>query len=47
LEGLEYELEIKLMVDDRELEYLEYMLSKLEDDAFSAAEQIALLGDQT
>ncbi len=47
LEGLEYQLEIKLMVDDRQLEYLDYMMSKIEDDAFATAERIALLGDKT
>jgi hypothetical protein len=29
------------------LEYLDYLLSKIEDDAYSAAEAIALIGDKT
>ncbi len=46
LEKIEYKLQIKLDVADDELEYLEYLLSKVEDDAFKAAEAIANLEEQ-
>ena len=46
LEKIEYKLQIKLDVADDELEYLEYLLSKTEDDAFKAAEAIANLEEQ-
>lgn len=46
LEKIEYKLQIKLDIADDELEYLEYLLSKTEDDAFKAAEAIANLEEQ-
>lgn len=42
-----YKIEIKIAVKDDELEYLDYLLSKIEDDAYAAAEAIALLGAKT
>ena len=42
-EILTYTLELKLEVEDRELEKIEYMLSKIEDDFFSLAEAAALM----
>lgn len=42
-----YKIEIKIAVKDDELEYLDYLLSKVEDDAYAAAEAIALLGAKT
>lgn len=42
-EILTYTLELKLEIEDRELEKIEYMLSKIEDDFFSLAEAAALM----
>jgi hypothetical protein len=42
-EILNYELELKLEVDDAELRKLEYLLSKIEDDFYSLAEAGALM----
>lgn len=42
-EILNYELELKLEVDDSELRRLEYLLSKIEDDFYSMAEAAALM----
>ena len=42
-EILNYELELKLEVDDAELRKLEYLLSKIEDDFYSIAEAGALM----
>lgn len=46
LEGIEYVVDIKLDVDDRDLKYLEFLLEELEDKDFSAAESIANIGAQ-
>lgn len=46
-EKTQYKIEIKIAVKDDELEYLDYLLSKIEDDAYSAAEAIALIGEKT
>lgn len=46
-EKTQYKIEIKIAVKDDELEYLDYLLSKIEDNAYSAAEAIALIGDKT
>ena len=45
-EKTQYKIEIKIAVKDDELEYLDYLLSKIEDDAYSAAETIALIGEK-
>lgn len=45
-EKTQYKIEIKIAVKDDELEYLEYLLSKIEDDAYAAAEAIALMGEK-
>lgn len=45
-EKTQYKIEIKIAVKDDELEYLDYLLSKVEDDAYSAAEAIALIGEK-
>ena len=47
LEKVEYVVEIKLDVDDRDLEQLEFLLEMLEDKDFNAAEAIANIGLQT
>lgn len=46
-EKTEYKITIQIDVKDEELEYLEYLLSKIEDDAYAAAEAIALIGAQS
>lgn len=45
-EKTQYKIEIKIAVKDDELEYLDYLLSKIEDDAYSAAEAIALISEK-
>ena len=45
-EKTQYKIEIKIAVKDDELDYLEYLLSKIEDDAYAAAEAIALMGEK-
>lgn len=45
-EKTQYKIEIKIAVKDDELEYLEYLFSKIEDDAYAAAEAIALMGEK-
>lgn len=45
-EKTQYKIEIKIAVKDDELEYLDYLLSKIEDDAYSVAEAIALIGEK-
>ena len=45
-EKTQYKIEIKIAVKDDELEYLDYLLSKIEDDAYAAAEAIALIGEK-
>ncbi len=42
-EALTLKMELELSIDDRELEWLEYQLSKIEDDAFSMAEALGLM----
>lgn len=46
LEKIEYELEIRIQISDDSLKYLDYLLNKIEDQAFSTAEAINLLGDK-
>ena len=47
LEKVQYKLELKLDISESDMEYVEYMLSRIEDKAFSAAEAISLLGENT
>lgn len=47
LEKIEYEVELKVKISDNDLKYLDYLLGNIEDDAFAAAESIALLGQKT
>jgi chromosome segregation ATPase len=42
-EMLSYKLELKIEINDMELENLEYYLSKIEDDFYSMAEAAALM----
>lgn len=46
-ETFEYEIELKIEVDDRDLQYLEYLLGKIEDKAFAASKRISLITQQT
>lgn len=46
LEKIEYELEIRIQISDDSLKYLDYLLNRIEDQAFSTAEAINLLGDK-
>lgn len=46
LEKVQYIVELKIDVAEDSLEYLEYLLGKLNDDAYDAAEAMALLGKQ-
>lgn len=47
LEKLKYNVQLHLDIDDDELKYIDYMLNRVSDDAFKAAETIALLGEKT
>lgn len=41
LEKVEYEVEFKIQINDTKLEYLEYMLNKIKDSSYEAAEGIS------
>ena len=47
LEKIEYKVDLQIDFSDDQLEYLEYQLERIENKAFSAAEAIANLGEQT
>ena len=47
LELIEFELEIKVNFEDDKLEYVNFLMSNLEDNAFAAADAIKLIGGQT
>lgn len=47
LEKVQYQVELRVSINEDDMEYFDYMLSKIEDDAYAAAEAIALLGDET
>lgn len=47
LEELDYKVQMEIEVADDELQYLEYLLERIENKAFSAADAIANLGKQT
>lgn len=47
LDIVEYNIQMKLDIDDENLELLDYYLSEIDDDAFQAAEAIRLLGEET
>ena len=46
LEKIQYEVELEISVSQDSLDYLDYQLSKIEDDAFAAAEKISLIGQE-
>ena len=47
LELTKTKIEIQIDISDEKLDWLEYMLEKIGDDAYQAAEAIAFLGDKT
>ena len=47
LEEVELKVTLKLDVSNDRLEYIDYLLTKIDDDAYQAAEAIALLGEKT
>jgi hypothetical protein len=46
VEKIQYKLELHTKIEERELEWLDYQLGKLEDRTFAQAEKIVLLGQQ-
>lgn len=46
LEGIQVGIDVNLELSEDSLEYLEYQLSKIEDEAFAAADAIALITEQ-
>ena len=46
LEGIQYKVELDISIDEAEVEYIDYMLEKLSDEGFDAAESIMILGDK-
>lgn len=46
LEMTATKLELDIQVNDQDLEFLDYLLNKIDDDAYKAAEAIALMGDK-
>jgi hypothetical protein len=44
---LNYELELKIEINDSELETLDYYLNKISDDFYKMAESAALMVDAT
>lgn len=46
LEALDYKVEVGLELNEHDLAVIEYYLNKIEDDAFAAAERLALFGQQ-
>ena len=46
LENIQYKVELDISIDEAELEYIDYMLEKLSDEGFDAAESIAMMGQK-
>ena len=46
LEKIEYKVQIKVDIAEDDAAYIDFLMQKIEDDAFSAAEAIGLLGQQ-
>lgn len=44
LEKIQFQVEFKIAIEDDKLKYIEFLMQKLEDDSFAAAESIGLLG---
>jgi hypothetical protein len=47
LEIITYEIEVKLKLSDDTIQLLDFLLSLIEDQAFNAAQSMALLAEQT
>jgi hypothetical protein len=47
LETTQAKIELQIGVSDDKIAYLDYLLEKLEDDAYATAQAIALLGEKT
>ena len=47
LEKIQYGVEYKISLSEDSLEYLDYLLGRIDDDAYDAAQAIALLGEKT
>lgn len=47
LQALVVDIEYKISVNESQLEYLEFLLDRVDDNAFKAAESMGLLGQQT
>ena len=46
LEEIEYKVEVRVEMADDDQAYIDFMMQKLEDDAFAAADKIGLLGKE-
>ena len=46
LEGIQYKVDVKVELDDRELALLEYQLNRLDDAAYDTAEALSNIGSQ-
>lgn len=44
LEKIQFQVEFKIAIEDDKLKYIEFLMQKLEDDSYAAAESIGLLG---
>lgn len=44
LEKIQFQVEFKINIEEDKLKYIEFLMQKLEDDSFAAAESIGLLG---
>lgn len=44
LEKIQFQVEFKIAIEDDKLKYIEFLIQKLDDDSFAAAESIGLLG---
>lgn len=44
LEKIQFQVEFKINLEEDKLKYIEFLMQKLEDDSFAAAESIGLLG---
>lgn len=47
LEEVELKVQLDIDISDDKMAYLDYLLEKIDDDAYAAAQAIALLGDKT
>lgn len=47
VEELDLAVQLKVEVDTNQIEYLDFLLGQIEDDAFAAAQKIAMIGGQT